>query len=95
MEPSDPTLIFSKSRLRAELEPLVKKAVEDALASLRPRGEDEKAWLTNEEACQYLGLSRATLARYRADGRLPYSKVGSSVFYKLEDVKALLEKSVV
>ena len=51
----------------------------------------EKAWLTNREAQGYLGISRATLARYRADGTLPYSKVGQSVFYRLADVEALLE----
>lgn len=51
----------------------------------------DKAWLTNPEAMQYLGLSRPTLARYRASGKLPYSKVGSSIYYRLSDVEALLE----
>lgn len=50
-----------------------------------------KAWLTNAEAMEYLGLSRPTLARYRAAGTLPYSKLGSSIYYKLESVEALLE----
>ena len=54
-----------------------------------------KAWITNKEAMDYLGLSRPTLARYRAAGKLPYSKVGSSVYYRLQDVEALLESNIV
>ena len=42
-----------------------------------------------------LGLSKPTLARYRAAGTLPYSKVGSSVYYRLEDVEALLARHAV
>ena len=54
-----------------------------------------KAWITNKEAMEYLGLSRPTLARYRAAGKLPYSKVGSSVYYRLQDVEELLESNLV
>ena len=55
----------------------------------------DKAWLTNAEAMEYLDLSRPTLARYRAAGKLRYSKVGSSVYYRLTDVEALLESNMV
>ena len=50
----------------------------------------EKAYLTNREACEYLGLSRSTMARLRSSGALKYSKVGSRVFYALTDIEALL-----
>ena len=53
-----------------------------------------KAWLTNAEAMDYLGLSRPTLARYRATGKLPYSKVGSNIYYRVQDVEALLESGI-
>ena len=53
-----------------------------------------KAWLTNAEAMNFLDLSRPTLARYRADGRLPFSKIGSSIYYKLESIEALLESGM-
>src|SRR5690625_7373299 len=48
-------------------------------------------WLSNEEAQKAMGLSRATLARYRADGTLPYSKLGQNIFYKTDDIKAALQ----
>jgi excisionase family DNA binding protein len=49
-----------------------------------------KAYLTNAEARDYLGLSRSTLARLRSSGALKYSKVGSNVFYALVDIEDLL-----
>ncbi len=61
---------------------------------LDERDRPSKAWLTNAETMEYLALSRPTLARYRADGRLPFSKIGSSIFYRLEDVEALLESGM-
>ena len=88
----EPVIVTTESKLRG----LVEAAVEVAFGRLAPRlspaerDRPEKGWLTNREAQGYLGLSKATLARYRADGTLPYSKVGASVFYRLDDVEALL-----
>lgn len=53
-----------------------------------------KRWLTNEEAMEYLGLSRSTLNRYRMEGKIPYSKVGQNVYYRLEDIEELLEENL-
>lgn len=53
----------------------------------------EKEWLTNKEACKYLGLSRMTLQRYRDNGVLEFSKVGSNIYYRRADILALLEKN--
>jgi excisionase family DNA binding protein len=96
METPDVHFITSKSRLQATVQEAVEKAVQAALASREaseePTGKD---WLTNEEAMAYLGLSRPTLARYRAEGTLPYSKLGSSVYYKREAVERLLESRLV
>ena len=91
----DPVIVTTESKLRG----LIDAAVEVSVARLAPRffpaerDRPSKNWLTNREAQEYLGLSKATLARYRADGTLPYSKVGASVFYRLTEVEALLERS--
>lgn len=80
---------------RQDLERFIEDAITRA-ASRPPEGSGAelrpaKGWLTNSEAQEYLGLSRATLARYRSEGLLPYSKVGRNLFYRLSDVEALLE----
>ena len=94
MKASNELVLIPESRLRVLLEEtgekvarLILRESANPAASTRP----DKGWLTNKEAMAYLGLSRASLARFRADGTLPYSKIGGSVFYKLADVEALLE----
>jgi excisionase family DNA binding protein len=55
---------------------------------------EPKEWLTNTELQQYLGVSKMTLQRYRDSKALPYSKVGSNVYYRRADVLDLLERNV-
>lgn len=81
---------------KSELRSLVIEAVEAALdGRIRLERKRKKDWLTNKEAQEYLGLSRATLQRYRSPDSSPYlpsSKVGSKIYYRREDIEALLEE---
>lgn len=100
MPSDDPIVLLSESRLKTLLEEATERAARRILRAATDPAAGErpgKEWLTNVEAMEYLGLSRPTLARYRAAGKLPYSKPvgGSNVYYRLEDVKALLEASAV
>ena len=49
-----------------------------------------KDWLNQGECEKYCGVSKATLARWRVSGLLTYSKIGQLLFYRREDVDALL-----
>ena len=89
----EPIIVTSKAHLREAVSDAVAAAIKQAAADTP--AERPKAWLTNAEAQRYLGVSRGTLARHRANGVLPYSKVGASVYYRLEDVEALLTSHVV
>ena len=89
----EPIIVTSKAHLQDAVSEAVASAIKKV--SAETPAEETKAWLTNAEAQRYLGLSRGTLARHRADGVLPYSKVGASVFYRLADVEALLASHVV
>lgn len=92
----DPVIVTSRAALVAAVTEAVERAVRRERATSPPSDDRPgKGWLTNAEAMVYLGLSRPTLARYRAAGSLPFSKVGSNVFYRLEDVEALLAAHVV
>ena len=91
---SDPVFITSQSRLIAVVEAAVERAVSKALAQRQQPAVSGKRWLTNREAQAYLGLGKATLARYRAVGRLPYSRVQSAVYYRLADIEALLDRGM-
>lgn len=86
-------IVTSPTELRA----LVKSEVRQALSDVLPKRVEGPGshpgigWLSNAEAMKVLGLSRPTLARYRAQGVLPYSKLGSNVFYRVADVQSVLE----
>ena len=92
----DPLSRSLKALVADAVEAAVARAVPTPPPAERDRPGSRKEWLTNREAQDYLGLSKATLARYRADGTLPYSKpFGQHVYYRLADVEALLERNVV
>ena len=50
-------------------------------------------YMTPDEACKYLGISRRTLARYADDGRIIKYRRGITrqVFFKRSELDALLE----
>lgn len=80
----------------------LRELIAETVAELRPAltpaeeaGLDPKEWLTQKECLDYVGASKATLARWRADGLLAYSKVGGLLFYRRSDVDALLESNLV
>jgi predicted DNA-binding transcriptional regulator AlpA len=77
-----------------ELQTLVHKLGE-ALKSPSVGSHDGSTnWLTNEEAMEFLDVSRSTLKRYRLDGKLPYSKIGQKIYYRLEDIREMLEENL-
>ena len=84
-----------EEELQQAVEASVDRATARILASLPSINNSPKEWLTNREAMEFLGLSKTTLQRLRANGKLPYSKVGSNIFYKYEDVAGVLEAHVV
>ena len=48
-------------------------------------------WLTEEQAQEYLQVSRTTLYRWQREGRLTVYKFGKLRRYKREDLDALAE----
>ncbi|HEX9950437.1 MAG TPA: helix-turn-helix domain-containing protein [Rubricoccaceae bacterium] len=95
----EPTYITAQNKLTATVEAAAEKALRRLLDTLASAQAGDvlggKDWLTNREAQTYLGLSKATLARYRADGTLAYSRLNSSVYYRRADIEALLERHAV
>lgn len=50
-------------------------------------------FISEKEARKLLGRKTTWFYEQRRSGRLPYSKVGSKVFYKREDLVALLNNN--
>lgn len=51
----------------------------------------EEKWLDNQEVCLMLNITKRSLQTYKDKGLLPYSKLNRKNYFKLSDVRALLE----
>lgn len=54
-----------------------------------------KKWLKSAEVRTLLQISSGTLQNLRVNGTIAYTKVGSLLYYKLEDINKLLEANTV
>jgi excisionase family DNA binding protein len=52
----------------------------------------EDKWLDNQDVCQLLHISKRTLQQYRTNKVLPFSQVGSKIYYKASDINEYLRK---
>ena len=50
--------------------------------------------LRNADLKKMLKLSDSAIQNLRIQGQLPYSKIGGTIYYKLEDVEKLFEKGM-
>jgi excisionase family DNA binding protein len=48
-------------------------------------------WMTGEQVCQILGISKRTLQTYRDQKTLPFSQIGRKIYYKAYDIDEFLE----
>lgn len=46
--------------------------------------------MDSQDVCQKLNISLRTLQTLRDNGKLPYSQIQHKIFYKSDDVEALL-----
>lgn len=60
-------------------------------AIMQPGQGQSKKWLKSIEVRKMLNISPGTLQNLRINGTLSYSKVGSIMYYKLEDINKILE----
>ena len=51
-----------------------------------------KKWLSGDEVCYLLGISKRTLQSYRDRRMIPYYQIGRKILYKMFDVEDLLEQ---
>lgn len=64
------------------------------LVRILKRPDPAQPWLKSYEVRKLLKISAGTLHRLRAQGILPFSRIGGTFLYKYEDVQKLVERSV-
>lgn len=58
---------------------------------IQPGHNQSKQWLKSIEVRKLLNISPGTLQNLRINGTLRYIKIGSIMYYKLEDINRVLE----
>jgi MerR family transcriptional regulator, repressor of the yfmOP operon len=48
-------------------------------------------WLSSDEVCHLLRISKRCLQNYRTIGLIPYSQIGRKIYYKASDIDEYLE----
>ena len=56
-------------------------------------GVNAKEWLTEQEAREYLGVSKSTMQNYRRDGVIPFSQYERKINYRLDALQDFLTKN--
>ena len=52
--------------------------------------QESKEWLKSYEVRKLLGISPGTLQNLRLNGTLPFTKIGGLMYYRYEDIRALM-----
>ena len=58
---------------------------------IQPGQSQTKKWLKSSEVRKMLNISPGTLQNLRINGTLRFTKMGSIMYYKLEDINKVLE----
>lgn len=80
---------------------LTKKDLEDFKKELfalletinSPQPQNQLKWLKNIDVKKMLDISTGTLQNLRLTGALPFSKIGRTYYYKLQDIEEMLNAS--
>ena len=68
--------------------------IESILKNYRPVMNGE-IYLSGEDLCKLLHISKRTLQQYRDDKILPYIQIGGKIIYKETDILTILEQNYI
>ena len=72
----------------------LRNRIEEILKNYRPVMNGE-IYLSGEEVCRMLHISKRTLQQYRDDTILPYIQIGGKIIYKESDILTVLEQNYI
>ena len=68
--------------------------IKSILENYRPVMNGE-IYLSGEDVCKLLHISKRTLQQYRDDNILPYIQIGGKIIYKESDILTILEQNYI
>ncbi len=76
---------------KADLQDFKKELMQEIKTLIHPQGVQAKQWLKSAELRKLLNISPGTLQNLRIKGTLRFTKVGSILYYRQDDIVKLLE----
>ncbi|MBI1933438.1 MAG: helix-turn-helix domain-containing protein [Ignavibacteriales bacterium] len=75
----------------SDFEKIVEKTVQKVL--IESKKNSEKEFLSSSELISWLGISLSTLAKWKKNHRIPYSRNGKRIFFKRSEVLGALKQN--
>lgn len=72
----------------------LRSRIEEILKNYRPVMNGE-IYLSGEDVCKLLHISKRTLQQYRDDKILPYIQIGGKIIFKETDLMSVLEQNYI
>ncbi len=72
----------------------LKQQIAEIKESLQTSNQKEIIY-DNQDVMQLLKVSQRTLATWREEGTIKYSKIGAKLYYKPEHIQEMLDKGIV
>jgi excisionase family DNA binding protein len=70
----------------------LRSRIEEILKNYRPVLNGE-IYLSGEDVCKLLHISKRTLQQYRDDNILPYVQIGGKIIFRQSDILEILEQN--
>ena len=102
-KPDNPTIPMTMDLLTNDNEEVIEQQqmmmqlrnrIEEILKNYRPVMNGE-IYLSGEDMCRLLHISKRTLQQYRDDNILPFIQIGGKIIYKESDILNVLEQNYV
>ena len=75
-----------------QLREVMKSFIDEAIKSVVSVEENDiDSFLTTEEVCEYLRISRPTIHRWKREGVIPHIRIGKNIRYRESDLRDVLQ----
>ena len=76
---------------KEDLQQFKNELIQEIRSIVKPTQTETKEWLRSTDVRKLLNISPGTLQNLRINGTLRFTKIGSIMFYKYEDIARLLD----
>lgn len=74
---------------------LLKQEIITSVTQLLKGKDTNTQWLKSAQVREMLSISAGTLQNYREKGKLPYTRIGETIFYDRNDIERILNDNKV